>query len=111
MCYNNIMFNFPLKYKDKLIQIEDALDIISYAIKFIEANYNCNLEKYQITVEVLSKLIQAIKGISDHKPPKEKIIKAIETIEEIAKKSTNDEKLKTEIEKTAAICKFWIKIS
>ena len=80
------MFNFPLKYKDKLIQIEDALDIISYAIKFIEANYNCNLEKYQITVEVLSKLIQAIKGISDHKPPKEKIIKAIETIEEIAKK-------------------------
>ena len=111
MCYNNIMFNFPLKYKDKLIQIDDALDIISYAIKFIEANYNCNLEKYQITVEVLSKLIQAIKGISDHKPPKEKIIKAIETIEEIAKKSTNDENLKTKIEKTAAICKFWIKIS
>ena len=39
------------------------------------------------------------------------IIKAIETIEEIAKKSTNDENLKTEIEKTAAICKFLIKIS
>ena len=51
------------------------------------------------------------KPLSDHKPPKEKSIKAIETIEEIAKKSTNDENLKTEIEKTAAICKFWIKIS
>ena len=50
------MFNFPLKYKDKLIQIDDALDIISYVIKFIEANYNCNLEKYQITVEVYDHL-------------------------------------------------------
>ena len=88
------MITFPLKYKDKFIQMQDALDIISYAIRFIKDNYNCNIEKYKIVLDVLSNLVQTIKGINDHKPPKENIIKAIETIEEIVKVIINDKKQK-----------------
>ncbi len=109
--YDILMISFPLKYKDKFIQMQDALNITSYAIKFIKDNYNCNIEKYKIVLDVLSNLMQTIKGINDHKPPKEKIIKAIETIEEIANVIINDKERKNDFEKTAALCKFWLRNS
>lgn len=109
--YDILMIGFPLKYKDKYIQMQDALGITSYAIGFIKDNYNCNIEKYKIVLDVLSNLIQTIKGINDYKPPKEKVIKAIEIIEEIAKAIINDKERKYDFEKTAALCKFWIRNS
>ncbi|MDD3237336.1 MAG: hypothetical protein PHV37_04490 [Candidatus Gastranaerophilales bacterium] len=100
------MLKFSLKFQNRIINLEQALDFVGFVIKFIENHFNCNLERYRITIDVLNKLCLAIKGINDHKPEKYKCKIAIDVLSEIAELQIKNEKELKKIRESAAFCKI-----
>lgn len=102
------MYKFPLRLKDKIITLQDAINIIDYAITFIENHFDHNLKRYRVTIEVFSKLGQIVNGINDHKPDKQSIDMAVDVLKEIAENNITDENELRKIREVAALCKLCV---